>query len=171
MKQQHLFIQPLIYLSLTLLACTATAEPQQFERCMQAALKRQPGHIIKVEGKTEQGQSIYEFDIRTSSMTDWDIECDAASGKITEVEQEVGQSSHPLFVARKKISESEAKVIALKQYPGSINEIEYEIEEDGAASYEFDIVDNDGKEMKIEVDAGSGKIVEANEEHWQIGFE
>ncbi len=167
----YLLSQWPVFLGLTLLSHSVAAEPQQFERCMQAALKRQPGHIIKVEGKTEQGKSIYEFDIRASNMTDWDIECDAQSGKITEVEQEVEQTSHPLFAARKKISESDAKAIALKQYPGRLKEIEYEIEEDGAASYEFDIVEKDGKEMKVEVDASSGKIVEANQEHWQIGFE
>lgn len=164
--KHSLILQP-VCLSLIFLASTAMAEAQQFERCMQAALKRQPGHIIKVEGKTEQGKSIYEFDIRARNL----IECDAESGKIIEIEQEVAQTSHPLFAARKKISESEAKAIALKRYPGTINEIEYEIEEDSAASYEFDIVDNDGKEMKVEVDASSGKIVEANQEHWQIGFE
>ncbi len=168
---KYLLNQKLVFLGLTLLTHSVTAEPQQFERCMQAALKRQPGNIIKVEGKTEQGKAIYEFDIRAQNLTDWDIECDAESGKITEVEQEVGKTSHPLFAARGKISESEAKVIALKQYPGTINEIEYEIEEDGAASYEFDIIDKEGKEMKVEVDASSGKIVEANQEHWQIGFE
>ncbi|WP_204369055.1 PepSY domain-containing protein [Methylocucumis oryzae] len=50
-------------------------------------------------------------------------------------------------------------------------EVEYEIEPDGKASYEFDIKTKDGKEMKVEVDATSGEIVEANSELYQVGKE
>ena len=64
-----------------------------------------------------------------------------------------------------------AQKTALKKYPGEIVETEYEIEPDGAASYEFDIKTRSGKEMKVEVDATSGKIVEAGEEVWQRGSE
>ena len=50
-------------------------------------------------------------------------------------------------------------------------EAEYEIESDGRASYEFDIKTDKG-EIKLEVDAASGKIVEDNEkEIYQIGKE
>jgi uncharacterized membrane protein YkoI len=69
------------------------------------------------------------------------------------------------------VSEADARKIALDKYPGEIVEVEYEIEPDGAASYEFDIRSKDGKEMKVEVDATTGKIVEANPEHFQVGKE
>lgn len=49
-------------------------------------------------------------------------------------------------------------------------ETEYEIESNGDASYEFDIKTPDGKELKMEVDAATGKIVENGEEEiYQIG--
>jgi uncharacterized membrane protein YkoI len=51
-------------------------------------------------------------------------------------------------------------------------ETEYEIESNGEASYEFDIQMPDGKEVKLEVDAATGKIIENGEnEIYQIGKE
>ena len=47
--------------------------------------------------------------------------------------------------------------------------MEYEIEEMGQASYEFDSdTDKTGKQIKVEVNATSGNIVEAKRELWQI---
>jgi len=64
---------------------------------------------------------------------------------------------------------SAARKIALKAYPGGIKQVEYEIEENGAASYEFEIITKDGKRLKVEVDASSGKIVEVSEKLDQPG--
>ena len=50
-------------------------------------------------------------------------------------------------------------------------ETEYEIEADGKASYEFDITEVDKEEIKVEVDAMTGKIVEVSYENYQIGQE
>ena len=141
------------------------------ETCLKAALAKQPGTVMKVEFKIEKGVPIYEFDIESKDGKAWDIECDANTGKITEVEQEVRNVDDPAFKAKMKISEAEARKIALKAYPGEIREVEYEIESNGDASYEFDIVTKDGKEMKVEVDASTGKIVEVSEELYQIGKE
>lgn len=141
------------------------------ETCMRAALAKQSGRVVKVEFKIEKGTPIYEFDIESKDGKAWDIECDANTGKITEVEQEVRNAGDPAFKAKMKINEAEARKIALKAYPGEIREVEYEIEPNGDASYEFDIITKDGKEMKVEVDASTGKIVETGEEIYQIGKE
>ena len=143
------------------------------ETCILAAQAVRAGKMVKLDVKLEKGQPIYEFDIERDDGTAWDIECNGRTGKITEIEQEVKNADDPLFKAKMKISLEEAKQIALKAYPGTIDdgEIEYEIEENGDASYEMDVVMKSGKEMKIEVDAATGKIVEANEELYQIGRE
>ena len=66
----------------------------------------------------------------------------------------------------------QAKEIALKKHSGSIVESEFEIESDGRASYEFDIKQANGQEVKIEIDAETGKIAEDDEkEIYQIGQE
>lgn len=56
-------------------------------------------------------------------------------------------------------------------YPGKIVEWEYEIQSNGRSAYEFDVVSRDGQEMKVEVDAGTGEIIETAFEHWEIGYE
>lgn len=141
------------------------------ETCMQAALATHTGTIVKVERTVEKGRPLYEFDIESQDGKAWDITCDANTGQIIEIEQEVRSPADPLFKAKMKISEAEARKIALATYPGEIIEVEYEIEPTGDASYEFDIRTTGGKEMKVEVDAATGKIVEAREELYQIGKE
>lgn len=141
------------------------------EHCLHAALTEKNGGVVKVELKIENGVPTYEFDIETPDGKAWDIECNTKTGKISEIEQEVKNADDPLFKAKLKVSEADARKTALAAHPGEIVEVEYEIEPDGAASYEFDIKGKDGKEMKVEVDATSGKIVEANSEVYQIGQE
>jgi uncharacterized membrane protein YkoI len=141
------------------------------EQCMHAALAEKSGGVVKVELKTENGVPTYEFDIETPDGKAWDIECDTKTGKISEIEQEVKNAKDPLFKAKLKVGEKAARKTALAAHPGTIVEVEYEIEPDGAASYEFDIKGKDGAEQKVEVDATSGKIVEDNSEIYQIGKE
>lgn len=138
-------------------------------KCVKAALAKQDGTIVKVEFKNEGKAGVYEFDIESADGTSWDIECNAKTGKITEVEEEV-KADHATFTSA-KVSEEDAKATALAAHPGTIAETEYEIEPDGKASYEFDITSANGKEYKVEVDATTGKIVEDNEEMYQIGKE
>lgn len=140
------------------------------DACEKTVLEKYPGKVVKVELKKEKGVPVFEFDVEGADKT-WDIECSGKTGKIIEIEEEVANADAAAFKAKTKISLDEAKSIALKKYPGEVTEVEYEIESDGAASYELDIVGKDGKETKVEVDATSGKIVEANPELWQRGKE
>jgi len=167
---KNLIVSAALMVSSTL--ALAGDNPHQFDKCMAAALDARPGDVVKVEFKNEEGAHMYEFDIRGTDGSDWDVECNAHRGLVSEIEREVDNVNHPLFKAKAKISEAEAREIALAIYPGEITEVEYEIEPTGAASYEFDIdtTIND-QEMKVEVDATSGEIVEANQEIWQIGLE
>jgi uncharacterized membrane protein YkoI len=167
-----------IAFAMTVIAMPAHAEHHQFpktkvsiEKCVQAALKIKPGTIVKSELKVEKKVPVYEFDIESTDGKAWDIECDALTGKIIEVEEEVKNAEDAQFKAKAKVNEADARKTALEAYPGEIIEVEYEIEADGAASYEFDIKTKDGREMKVEVDATSGKIVEAHSEIYQIGKE
>ncbi len=142
-----------------------------FEECLSAAKKTRPGLVIKVEMKEESGVEIYEFDIRDDDNRDWDIECRVDTGEIVELEEEVFAINHRKFAERMKIDFKQARTIALKEYPGEILEVEYEIEVDGLPVYEFDIRQDSGEEIKIEIDASSGAIHEVSRELWQIGYE
>jgi len=141
------------------------------ENCLTAVTEIRAGDFIKVEylSFTDEGKSAFEIEIRDTDGRNWEFECDAGSGNIIEIEQEVDSADDPLFKRRMKVSEAEARDIALSLYPGTIKEVEYEIEANGQASYEFDIQDKYGIEFKVEVDASSGDIVEFQMEKWQIG--
>lgn len=139
-------------------------------KCVKAALAVHDGKIVKVEYKSENKTGVYEFDIETPDGKAWDIECNAKTSKITEVEEEVKVDS-AAFKALAKVSEADALKTALAAHPGTVVETEYEIEPDGKASYEFDILEADKEEIKVEVDATTGKIVEVSYENYQIGEE
>ncbi len=142
------------------------------ETCLKAALGKRDGEVVKLEFKDERGAPTYEFEILGKDGKSWELECDANKGKITEEEQEVENGDDSLFKEKTKISLEQAKEIALKAHAGEVVEVEYEIESDGSASYEFDIKTADKGEIKLEIDATSGKIVEDNEkEIYQIGKE
>ena len=151
----------------------ATIKPKDFDslgKCVKAALSKHDGKIVKVEMKSEKKTPVYEFDIESADGTAWDVECDVKTSKIIEIEQEV-KVDDAKFKAVAKVSEADAKAIALKAHPGTIVETEYELEEDGKASYEFDILEADKEEIKVEVDAATGKIVEVDYEVYQVGQE
>ena len=149
----------------------AAAAPALLGDCVTAVLASKAGTIVKLEGKTENGVAVYEFDVRSPDGSQWDIECDAVAAKVTEVEQEVNAPTDEPFASKVKITADSAKAIALATYPGTAQEIEYEVEQNGDASYEIDILGADGKERKIEVDATRGTVTENNPELFQIGVE
>lgn len=169
---KKIVITAVLLMTASSFAVADTRNPHKFEKCVDAVLKERPGNISKVEFKNEGGAHIYEFNIDGTDGASWDVECNSHRGLVVEVEREVEKASHPLFKAKMKVSEADARKTALAIYPGKIVKVEYEIEPNGAASYEFDIDTNiAGQEMKVEVDATSGEIVEANREIWQIGLE
>lgn len=142
-----------------------------FEDCLGAALERKAGRVIKVEFKTVDARKAYEFDIMDRGGKAWDVECNADTAAIVSVEREVDSVADPLFAARARITESQARRILAQQYPGEIEEVEYEIEESGSASFEFDVAAGDGTQTKVEIDAATGEIIEVDRELWQVGFE
>ena len=151
-------------------AFSASAHKGAVETWLKAALAKYPGQVLSLEAEIENGKPIYEFDIKGKDGKEWEVECDAKTGKLTEVEEEV-DIKDPRFASKAKVSLEEAKKTALTAYPGEIIESETSIEADGSVSYEFDIKTKDGKEIEVEVDAVTGKIIEVEEEVYQIGLD
>lgn len=135
--------------------------------CYKEALKQYPGKVTSVRGELEEGKIQYELDIAGKDGKEWEAECDAKTGKVTETEGEVA-GNDPAFTSKAKVSLATAVATALAKYPGAISKIEYEIESDGVA-YEFDILTKDGKLLEVEVDAVSGKLGDAEEVLYEIG--
>ena len=140
------------------------------ETCLDAATDLIPGHARKLELKMEGDDPVYEFDIEATDGNTYNVECNAEEGFVTEVEREVSPSD-ATFKSMAKISEAEARNFALAIHPGKVVATEYEIGFDGSATYEFDIQSKLGYEVKVDVDAASGEIEEANIEIYEIGAE
>ncbi len=150
---------------------TAIAANQEIDQCIESVKKAKSGAILKLESLDVKGKTIYEFEVADENGFEWELMCDTATGKIIETEAEVSSSESKGFKDKAKITEEDALKIALKSYPGKVKEVEYEIEENNAPTYEIDIVDKNGVETKVEVDAISGKIIEVSVENWEIGVE
>lgn len=140
------------------------------EVCLDAALDTIPGHPRSLELKIEGDDPTYEFDIEANNGTTYNVECNAEEGLVTEIEREVS-ASDPLFKSLAKVSEQDAREFALSIHPGKVVANEYEIGQDGSATYEFDIQTDLGYEIKVDVDASTGAIEEANIEVYEIGPE
>ncbi len=150
---------------------TAQAADQGLESCIAAVQKQKTGEFVKLEKLNVSGKAVYELEIKDPNGFEWEFMCDANTGKIFETESEVSSVDSLAFKRKMIVTEDDAKAIALKAHPGVIEEVEYEIEENGDASYEFDIVNDKGVETKVEVDAATGKIIEVAIEEWEIGEE
>ncbi|SFJ96296.1 PepSY domain-containing protein [Methylophaga sulfidovorans] len=143
----------------------------KIETCLDAALDTIPGHARRVEMKMEGDDPVYEFDIEAKADgKTYNVECNAEEGFIGEIEREV-DANDPVFKKLAKISQAEAKEFALAIHPGKVVASEYEIGFDGDATYEFDIQSIHGYEVKVDVDATTGQIEEANIELYEIGME
>ncbi len=140
------------------------------ETCLDAALDTIPGETRKVELKLEGDDPVYEFDIDATAGGKYNVECNAEEGMITEIEREVS-ADDKLFKKLAKISQKEAREFALAIHPGKVVSEEFEIGNDGDATYEFDIQSVHGYEVKVDVDAASGEIEESNIEIFEIGAE
>ena len=141
------------------------------EQCLDQALDTIPGHARKLEFKIEGDDPIYEFDIEsTNDGFTYNVECNAEEGLIVEIEKEV-QEDHPIFKKGAKVSIDTAKETALAIHPGNVMSEEREIGMDGTLTYEFDIQTKAGYEIKVDVNAETGLIEEANIELYEIGME
>jgi len=150
---------------------TVQAADKGIEKCIASIQKQKTGDLIKLEKLNVDGKAVYEFELRDANGFEWEFMCEVNSGKVFETESEVSSVNSLAFKSKMRVTEEDAKAIALKAYPGVIEEVEYEIEENGDASYEFDIVNSKGVETKVEVDAATGKIIEVAIEEWEIGEE
>jgi uncharacterized membrane protein YkoI len=171
---RHIFPSLLPIVTSVLSAAVAAApETVRIETCLEAATATVPGDFVKVEflDPSAEGVPAYEIEVRDAQGGEWELMCNAATGHIFEIEQEAESAEDPRFRGRAKVSAAQAQETVLALYPGEVKEIEFEIENNGAPTYEIDLLTKDGREFKIEVDAVSGEIIEVAVERWEIGEE
>ncbi len=173
MYRKSVYLVLVIVLAAGSAIVNANPHGSSLEKCLNAAKQIKSGDFVKLEylSPSAEGRPTYEIEVRTDTGREWEFMCDASEGTIYEIEQEVDSADHALFKKHAKVNEAQARKTVLELYPGKIEEIEYEIESNGDASYEIDVVDEGGTEFKVEVDAASGKVIEVHIEQWEIGEE
>lgn len=139
------------------------------EKCVPTVLAKHPGDVLQAVLKPEEGKAVWEIEVEGRDGKLWDIECSGVTGKIVEVEQRFKTASDTGFKEKVKVSEEQARGIALAKHPGTVESVEYEVEEDGTPVYEFDIQLASGDDIRVEVDAITGKLHEAHAELIEIG--
>ena len=137
------------------------------DKCIKAALDKHAGKVVSLRGELEEGKAQYEVDIKGKDGKIYEAECDAATGKVLETEEEV-HAGDQAFTGKAKVGLDAALKTVLAKYPGAVIKIEYEIEPESIA-YEFDIQGKDGKVTEIEVNAVTGKLGSPEEVLYQVG--
>ena len=56
----------------------------QMNACVKAALEKHPGAVLEIEMEQEDGKLNFDVDIQGKDGQSWEVECDSASGQITE---------------------------------------------------------------------------------------
>jgi uncharacterized membrane protein YkoI len=157
---------------LTVVCSSGYAAEQAIDSCMAEVQKHLTGsHVIKLEKIQMDNKHFFEIEAKDSKGTEWEFICSAETGQIVKKEMEVSSTSDAAFSKLMKVSLQDAKAIASKAHAGTITDIEFEIEDNGNPVYEFEITTDKGIEMKVVVDAVSGKIIETAIESWQVGKE
>jgi len=118
-----------------------------------------------------EGDPSFEIEVRDDKGVEWEFMCEANDGALYEVEQEAASANDAKFKKNAKVTEQQAIQTVTGLYPGKVEEVEYEIEANGSPTFEIDVVDDNGTEWKVEVDAASGDIIETQIEKWEIGAE
>ncbi len=139
------------------------------EKCLGAALAMHPGKVKELEMTLEDGVPHYEFEIETADGRETEVECDAMTGKIVEVEWENDNMNLDAFLAKSTVTPAQARKAALERVPGRIVGMDLETTSTGAMSYEFEVMTPDGKEIDVEVDAMSGQVTEIETDIYEIG--
>jgi uncharacterized membrane protein YkoI len=139
------------------------------EHCLEAALAMHPGEVIELELTMENGVPHYEFEIETADGRETEVECDAMTGKIVEVEWENDNMNLDAFLENARVTPAQARKAALERVPGRIDGMDLETTSTGAMSYEFEVITPDGQEFDVEVDAMSGEVTEVESDIYEIG--
>lgn len=159
-------------LSANLVQADATAKTPKvkfgLEACLPTVLAKHPGEALQAVLKAEGKEAVWEIEVEAAGGKLYDIECSGKTGKIIEVEERVGSADAAGFKEKAKVSEATARATVLAKFPGDVERVEFEIESDGKVSYEYDIKTKAG-DMRVEVDATSGEIVEASKEVLEVG--
>jgi uncharacterized membrane protein YkoI len=124
------------------------------------ALKEVPGTVNAVDLDDENGTTVYEVEVLAKDGTQHDVIIDATTGKVLDVEidEENDSQKQAALAKQAKITEAQSKDIALKEVPGTVNEVELD-DENGTIVYDVEVIAKDGTRHDVIIDAKTGKVI------------
>ncbi|MFB7642911.1 PepSY domain-containing protein, partial [Peribacillus butanolivorans] len=134
------------------------------------ALEKVPGTVKEVELEDEDGTVVYSVDVQAKEGSKQEVKIDAQTGKVLKVEsddeeengKEENDDQDQVALAKKaKLTEAESKKIALEKVPGTVKDVELEVE-DGTVVYGVEVQAKDGSKQDVKIDAKTGKILKVD---------
>lgn len=147
----------------------AAAPQGVFGACLQSALEMQPGKVLAVKEETENEAKLYEFHIVATNGSRWQLECNAATGRVVEINHDIDvekdQTQRADFDRMAWVDEAKAKDLALKKVPGQIIDVkrEFEMPRDNLYGtktpvFEVTVKSDKGEEVEVEINAMTGQV-------------
>ena len=148
-----------------------------FAGCATKVLAKYPGYLLSVEAEgNNKGEFFYEFDVfmkdrsNPKNSKEVEVECNPKTVELTDAEEEVNVTDER-FKKLSKLSKNQAEKVASGSISGKIVDREYAIE-NGRPVYEFDVIDEQTKkEIEIEIDGITGKILEKEFDYFEVGVD
>lgn len=119
-----------------------------------AVQARYPGRILDVElERTRDGRRIYDIELVGTDGRRQDVHVDAATGEFVDTRSGLvhGAGAHPLAAILRDL---------LVRHPGQIVDVELERDRSDREVYEVELLREDGRPLRLSIDAGSGRIVD-----------
>ena len=154
------------------IAQTATeqpaAEPIGIAKALQAAETSVGGQALEAELESEDGRLVYEVDVVRGADEMHEVIVDAATGEVVSSDEQTVSGLWVRWIgsnaleALKASDRSLAEVVeAAEAETGAVvREVSLD-EEDGRAVYEMEVVDAQGAETELEIDAATGETLKS----------
>ncbi|MFE4893739.1 PepSY domain-containing protein [Peribacillus butanolivorans] len=134
------------------------------------ALEKVPGTVKEVELEDEDGTVVYSVNVQAKDGSKQEVKIDAQTGKVLKVEsddeegngkEENDDQDQAALAKKAKLTEAESKKIALEKVPGTVKDVELEVE-DGTVVYGVEVQAKDGSKQDVKIDAKTGEILKVD---------
>ena len=129
------------------------------ETCMEAALQKQEGVVVRWELISNRDPYGFELDVLAPNDYRWTMKC--TEGTVGAPVRKVGNKDYKKFTGRVKVPEKSARFTAIGAYPhvAEINKMQLDLSGfKGIPYYTYELSLSDGRVATIEVNATTGEI-------------
>ena len=129
------------------------------EACMEAALQKQEGIVLRWELTSNRDPYGFEVEVLAPNDYRWAMKC--TEGAVGAPVRKVGNKDYKKFVSRIKVPEKSARFTAAGAYPhvAEVNKMQLELSGfKGDPYYTYELSTSDGRVATVEVNAATGEI-------------